>query len=256
MNEHALSRSIRSDDVFVVGYPKSGTNFVCLFMACCLAETRYGESHTKLHLGNHRKYCPNLNHQRDLGPLPHAELPSPRIMSLHTTGYDSRLSRVVYVVRHPGDVLVSYYHYHCRQDPALKNRLTIDQFIEQNDFWPGDWGHHVGSWLSHKSPNHLWVFYEKMRTEPEKVFPEVVKFCGLDVSDDLFGDVVEYTRFENATKLEDAHGDHRGERHEGDQKFVRSGKVGGYRSELLPATVELVHDRYRPLLDRLGYPEA
>lgn len=246
-----LARSLRPSDLFIVTYPKSGTNWIGYFLACLLLK-KDDRIKTDITLANYRQYIPDINteymEKQDLSMYNH--LADPRVFTVHAP-YDPSFSRVVYVVRDPRDVMVSYYYYHCRTDPSFS--MSIDDFVQTNSVWPCDWGVHVSSWLHHAQEQHiLLVRYEDLLTDPAHWFEKIVTHATIQASNVEIARAVDQSSFNNMRRLEEKHGIRSVN---GDQsiRYTRQGKAGNWRTELKQETVVVVEERYPELMNRLGY---
>ena len=96
------------DDIFLVSYPKSGNTWVRFLLANLLKE---GDE--LIDFKSAIKYVPEIGiHNDEL-----VNLKRPRIIKSHEL-YNAKYPKVVYIVRDPRDVYVSYFHY-------LKKKLPI-----------------------------------------------------------------------------------------------------------------------------------
>ncbi len=250
--------SLRSRDVFIVSYPKSGTTWVRFLLASILYEKSLPEvPEIPLNINDTQKYAPDINYEyfeaRMKSLRAYKHLPDPRIFSVHAY-YDPQFPKVIYLVRDPQDVMVSYYYYHRRIHADFN--MSIDKFIINNKMRPGDWGVHVAGWLAHaESDRLLWVRYEDLKSDSHYWFRKIVDFCGLDVSEEELIRALENSSFENMRRQEDSFGYSKAK---GDLSipFMRQGKVGSGRDELNQELVEIIQKRYSELMSRLGYTKA
>lgn len=244
-------RSLLPSDVFIVAYPKSGTHWVSFLVATLLAQRNPGGAET-LTLNNFRQLVPDINRKYfDSSPLAaYHELCSPRIFTVHAP-YDPQFKKVVYLIRDPRDVMVSYFHHHRRRDSNFS--LSLEEFVLQNRMWPGDWGDHVAGWVTNATVGQdLLIRYEDLQLHPQNMFKLIVNHCGIQVSDSELADSIERCSFDNMQKLEDRFG-MSVDKGDTDSRFMRRGRIGSWRDELGPESVAVVENRYAGLMARLGY---
>jgi len=116
---------ILNTDVFLVSYPRSGNTW----LRNIIAEIIYGESGTKL--GDVGKYIPDIGKYN----VDEMDLKFPRVIKSHDT-YNETYRRVIYIIRDPRDVILSYYKYHSQ----LKYSSTFENFVievNNGNIWPG-----------------------------------------------------------------------------------------------------------------------
>lgn len=166
---------------------------------------------------------------------------------------------VVYLIRHPCDVAISYAHH---------NSHSIDRAIE----WMNDashtlagrqdgvnvqleqklltWSKHARSWLGSGLNCHV-VRYEDMLAQPYETFGGVVKFVGLDYDTMRLQRALEFSRFEELQQQEQ-----RGnfnERAPRAPNFFRQGKAGAWRETLSVEQVARIVDAHRDMMQQFGY---
>jgi len=178
---------IRSDDIFVLSFPKSGTTWTQEMVWLIANDCDFIGAKTLL-----RERFPFLE-DRSLGTEESLksfeemkteesndifltynfidELPSPRFIKSHLpfANLPSSLSetcKVVYVARNPKDVAVSWYYHHLL-DPIMKTSLDILEFLEyfmrDEVLYSPYWVNLIEAWNRRHDPNFLFLFYEDMK---------------------------------------------------------------------------------------------
>lgn len=166
---------------------------------------------------------------------------------------------IIYIVRNPLDVLVSYSHHLGKNINYTLNRLNgkedpfapINEVKSQFTQYMGAWSHHVSSWLNQTEiPVHL-VRYEDLLAEPLKYFTKAIRFSQLDHSETEIKQAIENTSFEKL-KEQEANGRFvETPRHS--NNFFRKGVSGGWRSDLSSMQVEHVINCHKEVMESLGY---
>lgn len=239
--------SIRDSDVFLVTYPKSGTTWVAFFLASIIADRTRG-GRRDLTLDGMQGWVPGVNPHYLREPLPEVKGgQTPRIFKAHSPA-NPWFRHVVYLVRDPRDVMVSYfYHFRRRKDDF---DLSMEEFVERNDHYAGDWGEHVRGWLKRTSDEHVLLLrYEDLHLEPVTSFRRIAEACGIDLTDEELQHYVERSSFGRMRKAEEVASTEnvRG------IDFIRQGVVGDWRSELSEGSVRMIEQRYGDLMKILGY---
>jgi hypothetical protein len=226
-------------DVALVSFPKSGRTFVRVMLAR-LYQTRFGIDEREA---------------LKFATLCRAPRAVPRILFTHNGDAMRRLDqikidraayagrKVVLLARHPGDVVVSrYFHLKHRSLDRARQRLA-EQPLE--DFvWTEQGGvpsivRFLNQWaeLALERGDILILRYEDFLTQPEPTLRALAGFAGLDCDDSANADAVAFTRFDNLKQKEREgyfSSGRLGARRDGHEQGykVRSGKSGGYRTQL------------------------
>jgi len=244
--------TIFADDVFLVSYPKSGNTWV-RFLIANLVHT-----HEAVTFLNIESILPSIY------ILPDRELRKfsrPRILKSHES-YMPRYRRVIYVVRDPRDIAVSYYYYNLKKR-LLPPDCTLDQYIPQFiedelDMKSGPWGRHVLSWMRMQDSleKFLLLRYEDMIADPGAELARVASFLNLECDSARLRRAVELSSATNMRSMEEGQSDRwvftKGMRK--DIPFVRSASSGGWRSSLPRQCVEQIEAAWEPAMRTLGYP--
>jgi len=147
------------------------------------------------------------------------------------------VAKVVYVVRNPKDVLISFYHHHKLINghgyigdlPSFAKRF-INNEIMMGPFFP----HAEEAWSLRDHPNLLFLFYEDMKKDLRSVIDTVSKFLESSLTENQVEQLVEHLDIKNfrnnkavnPTEMMKDIGVM-----SGGGNFVRKGKVGGWKEE-------------------------
>jgi estrone sulfotransferase len=240
--------SVRPSDVFLCTYPKSGTTWLGFMIAQVLKR----DPREQIDLKSMGRYVPDVNllyTQR--GSLAEfSQILDPRFFLCHAAG-DLNLPKVVYVIRDPRDVMVSYWHF----QKFLKKdyQQSLADFIISNDHWPCEWDQHVASWLlPTMHPNLLFVRYEELHEDAGKVLRAVLDFAGVRYTNRAISSAVEASRFDRMRAAEERFGVH-GKAGDQRERFVRTGRIGGWRQEMGPQEQRVLEQKYGDVMRQLGY---
>lgn len=249
--------SLREADAVVVSYPKSGRTFVRAMLAR-LYQRRFGvDERGLLEFPVLRKAPPSA--PRVLFTHAGDTMRSADQIAVNASAYRSK--KLVLIARHPADIAISRYHHlkHRSRDRARQRlaRQPLDSFI---------WAHHGGlpsivTFLNQFASiaGVVVIRYEDFIARPEESLGRLATAIGLDVGKDDIADAVAFGSFPNLKQLE-SEGYFTSPRlrraRGGDEKSgkVRSGKAGGYRSQLESDEVARIDAFLAEALDpRLGY---
>ncbi|XP_046580910.1 sulfotransferase 1B1-like [Haliotis rubra] len=191
---------LREDDVIICGYPRSGTHWTFEMTSMLLT----GRDETiPLWKGN---MMLSMVPERDL-----ALAPSPRVLNTHQ--FYEQLPRdiitlrnkIVYVLRDPRDVAVSFYHFYINNKTGVGYHGTWRHFLELFLNGKVQWG----SWFEHvknfeeviKTNRHgqqiLVMNYEDTKQNPKESVNRLSDFLGLPRNDELCSQIADKCSFTN-----------------------------------------------------------
>lgn len=239
--------SVRPGDVFVVTYPKSGTTWLAMMIANYLGSD-------EIDFSTYHHIVPDINdlHMRSASLNAFDALPNPRFFLTHSP-YDPTLRRVVYVIRDPRDVMVSYRNFWNQQHPDAK--VDLATFIRDVRRYPCEWDEHVSGWTRRQEEDFLLITFEEMKADPEAILTRVLKFAGLTPDQEIVSGAVDATGFERLKELEERwrreHADEGASK--SPERFIRRGEVGAWRDEMGPELAEEIENRFGEVMERFGY---
>lgn len=229
------------EDIFVVGYPKSGNTWFQMLMAGGI----YGVLPDFVPMSLLQELVPDVHsapwYKRHADPMffKSHDLPKPGFR------------RVIYLLRDGRDAIVSYLH-HAR---ALNGRhLEFSEFLEDDSLLcPCRWHVHVQAWLA--NPYHadmILVKYEDLKNDPVKELKRVCEFAGLDRPEAVLELAVSSARFEKLRAKERAEGPF-ASNWPAEKSFFRRGQIGSYREEMPHEVLEGFMQEAAPVLRQCGY---
>lgn len=159
---------------------------------------------------------------------------------------------VVYLLRNPLDVAASWAHHRgIGMGEAVENLCASDFTIGPSNGMPADqlpqklydWSGHVRSWIKDSAPPVHVVRYEDLRRDPEGVFGQVVRFCGLPWDATRIRKAISFSEFCELKRQEEANG-FRERPICSTSRFFRKGKSDSWREDLtedLAKRIVLIH---------------
>ncbi|XP_046356406.1 sulfotransferase 1A1-like isoform X3 [Haliotis rufescens] len=198
--ERLPSAEIRSDDILVCSFPKSGTHWVWemvrLLVAGQLDRAEFGNGF-------------NLMENCNVGDY-YKDFPSPRILNTHV-GFNElpeqvkvKKPKILYVTRNPKDVTVSYYN-HVKK-LAYNYTGEWKNFVRpslEGKFEYGSWFDYVKDWEEVKKTTDvpiLTINYEDMQENVFREMKKVAAFLGINRSDEFVKEVCDHCSFASMQK--------------------------------------------------------
>lgn len=203
----------------------------------------------QLHFRNLRESIPEYRKERDLELL--RDMPSPRFIKSHDR-YSRFFPKVIYIVRDPRDVYVSYFYY---RKPRLPQGIGILEFVRDKKWRQNiDWSDHYRDWQKH--PHLLLVRYEDLLSDSLGSFRRILEWTPeFNWNDGLLKPALEMSSFSVLKEQEQAHGHYYANLEAGRKPpvFMRQGQRGNWRLELPDEAVAIIEKRAGLLMKDLGY---
>jgi broad specificity phosphatase PhoE len=163
-------------------------------------------------------------------------------------------SKVVFLVRDPRDVVVSYFHHRSRRLPHHRYRGGRAEFVRDPDLGIAQIVKFMNFLAAQRERfKPLLVYYEDLRANPRESMEQLLRFSGLAVEEQALADALEFGSFANMKKmeLERSHGRELSARDPQDPNAfkVRKGAVGSHLEELDEADLAFVNAHLRDRLD-------
>ena len=233
-----LTDQIDKDDVFLVGYPKSGITWFRVMAAAAV----YGADPE--HLPNNLLdwLVPEL-----MEPMYYKRWQTPMLFKTHELP-NPKFRRVVYLIRDGRDVVVSYYHFL----KAFGDDVDFSAMVQPDyKMYPCSWPKHISTWLDNPYQAEMLIIkYEDLKADAVEELRRLCKFLGIARDDNFLKLVAENSSFQRMRAKESKEGFHTFPR---DKVFVRRGVVGSFKDEMPKDALETFTAQSKEVLVRLGY---
>jgi hypothetical protein len=277
--------SLTQSLVWLASYPKSGNTWLRLVLANALADKRIGINEINIsRLAADRTLftealgfnCYNLSEEELLRLRPEVytwfsqNKRGIQYMKIHDAYFHFHNKTpiiptecslaVIYCIRNPLDVAVSYAHHSnisidqsiaflCHPHAKTHHDIhSAGRQIQQHLF---SWSDHVKSWTEQCPIPVYSVRYEDMHLDPLMTFKNVFDFLKLDCSQENIQNTVTHTRFESLKTQEE--NENFREKSLMQKKFFRKGIVGDWKNTLSSLQIKKIIQHHEEMMLKHGY---
>lgn len=241
------------DDVFLVSYPGSGSSWTRLLVGnlVCGEPVTFADVRTRI---------PEIYSAPDRVLR---RMTRPRVLKSHES-FDPRCKKVIYTIRDPREVAVSYYQYLVKgkQLPEGYNvanfvhRFLAAEFDIQRS-WTANWQDHVLSWMTMRQgkAGFLFLRYEEMLMDTTGELAKVASFLGMSASPERIAKAVNLSSADHMRKLERKQGGDRKPNQftRQDEPFVLADKADTWQGILPASSVAEIESAWGSTMQELGY---
>lgn len=177
---------------------------------------------------------------------------------------ESATKVVIYFVRNPLDVAVSFAHHSNLGFDVIVKAMNTNEYAFCNK--PSKlhmqltqrlltWSNHIKSWVDNSNLPIIVIRYEDMKLAPFETFSKAVQFCGLNFNDSQIAEAIAKSDFNELKRQEKEKGFR--EKSPESESFFRKGKIGSWKEELSAELVEIIIKNHFEMMGRFGYlPES
>lgn len=215
---HSIKQGFKEDDVFIVGFPKSGNTWMQHLIASLVFQINPLTMPDKLV----QDLVPDIYHIKYFKRYWHFaffkshELPKPDY------------KKVIYLIRDGRDAMISYYHYLNK----VENRsITLHKLMEDEDIFPSKWHSHVALWTQNPyNSDILFIKYEDLLSNTIKELKRICAFIQIERSDEVLKLVASGCDFNNMKVKNKKFG--WGHKIIQNNTFFRNGRTGDFIAEM------------------------
>jgi len=244
--------AVLPDDTMVVSYPRSGNTWTRFLVANLLHP---GEEVT---FANIERLIPDTS---SISSRALKRIPRPRVIKSHEY-FDHRYPKVIYIVRDPRDVALSYYDFQ-RKYRQVEDGYPLERYADDyvngrliSASW-GTWGENVASWIStrERSDRFLLLRFEDMLNDTPRELTRIAQFLGVSTTAETLQRAIANSSSGHMQQLEKEQQDQwiATKKHRKDIPFVRVAKRS-WRTDLPERSVRQIEAAWGDLMISLGYP--
>jgi hypothetical protein len=229
------------DDIFIVGYPKSGNTW----MQNLVAGVVYGFDPECLPDAVVSDLVPDVHSSRY-----YRRYRTPMFFKSHHLPRPE-YRRVIYLVRDGRDAMVSYFHF---LSAINKSEPDFLKMVSNGDgLFPCRWHEHVDAWMKNPYGAKLTtIAYESLKTNAVAKLKELCAFAEIERTSDFLESVAVACSFDALREREKKMGWH-STVWPTDKHFVRRGEVGSFRNEMPQAVSAEFMRQAGQTMARAGY---
>ena len=240
------------DDTFLISYPRSGNTWTRFLIANLVFPN------VDVSFRNIERLIPDTSSQSTRALR---RTPRPRIIKSHEY-FDHRCRKVIYIVRDPRDVVLSYYDFERKYrhfDDTYPLASYVDDFVngKLNSIGWGTWAENVASWVytRGKSSNFLLLRYEDMILNTETELARIATFLGIEPKPALILHAVQKSTADRMREMEKTQSQDWAatKNRRTDIPFVRTATSGGWKAKLPPECAAQIEAAWGDLMTSLGY---
>lgn len=209
------------EDVFIVGYPKSGNTLLQHIIAHLVFGLNKDCSKALINscvtefYNNPWFFRLDKKHFFKSHELPKIEY-----------------KKVIYIVRDGRDAVRSFYY----MQKNMGRKLSLEKlYMSGGNTFVGNWSDHVMRWIENPyQANMLIIKYEDLLVDKKREILRILDFLNLQRSEEAIKTTIEATSFENMKKMENSFSWQRSKSFKTwkqDANFVREGKAKGFEED-------------------------
>ncbi|KAK3093124.1 hypothetical protein FSP39_011381 [Pinctada imbricata] len=231
--QHVLSMptwNAENDDILICAYPKSGTHW--LWEVTCMLLKGKAERIKRVKEDVMIEGMTKDRYEKE---------PVPRVFNTHILfkylpeDFRKKRCKILYVLRNPKDVAVSYYNHHSKireYEYDGKWEPYLDRYIEGNVDY-GSWFDYTVDWErvmkeDPEYPVHM-MYYEDMKENGMREIQRLAKFLEVDRDEKFIREVDELCQFDRMKKDKDKI-ENADEWKNGQPGMYRKGQVGDWKN--------------------------
>lgn len=245
-----LPKNQHHDDVWLVEFPKSGVTWLTFLIAN--VNCKMTNRNVNVNFYNINDFVPDIHVSRYLKD-DLALYPGYRFIKSHSL-YNPFYYKVIYLIRDPRSVMVSYYNFLV----GLQSYSgSISTLIRGKKYGIDAWIKHVSGWLYDVSPDKriFFIKYEDLLKDTTGCLSNLYCHLGLNVPETVLKNAVESSSKNKMKELERAwkNGDVKFRAILKDFQFVREGGASNYLNTLSSEDVKYINYKAGELMKMFGY---
>ena len=230
---------LTAEDIILATYPKSGTTWFRFILANIISYNDFNSDYMIDYEALNGPFRCSSD-SKDISKINYKSIP--RFFATHRSYSKWRFKKYksIYILRNPGDVMISFYHYNnSLKDPYIKCS-SLKEFIRNEKVGIGKWCYHVDSWLQRAN---VILTYEGMKSNAFIEIKDIFDKLNIIVSDKAIKYAIEKSDFKSIKDMEKKSGmDKKAkEKHKKGYLFARKGQTNQWKQNLDNDDIEYIN---------------
>ena len=228
-----------TEDIILATHPKSGTTWFRFILANIISYIDFNSDYIIDYEALNGPFRCSYD-SKDISKINYKSIP--RFFATHRSYSNWRFNKYksIYILRNPGDVMISFYHYNnSLKNPYIKCN-SLQEFIRDEKVGIKQWCHHVDTWIQ---KSNVILTYEAMKNNTFLEIKNVFKKLNIMVSDDAIQYAIEKSDFKLIKNMEKKTGmDKKAqEKHKKGYLFARKGQTDQWKQSLNDDDIEYIN---------------
>ena len=192
-----VPKNAKHDDTYIVEFPKSGVTWLSFIIANISLQQENSSEQENITFYNHHRYVIDVHQLRNSSINENLKRRFIKSHEEHNVYYYF----VIYLLRNPFDVMVSYYNF--MYDHGVN--MNFEEFVKSEQYGIAKWVTHVNSWLKSGAGAqriHL-LKYEDLKNNPLEELKSLYLNLGLSVNDEMINKALMLSDMTAMRKSED-----------------------------------------------------
>ncbi|WP_435235573.1 sulfotransferase domain-containing protein [Psychromonas sp. PT13] len=191
--KNMLPKNPMHDDIYIVEFPKSGITWLQNIIGNI--ELQLIDKREKITFYNHHKYLPDIHQVKGININ---RFLNRSFIKSHSK-YNPYYYFVVYLIRNPFDVMVSYYNFLTDHG----QNFTFEEFVKSNNGIVA-WKNHINSWHYKRldAQRLHFIKYENLLSNAELEIKKLYENLGVEVLVEVLQKALKYSSLDEMSQLE------------------------------------------------------